>query len=156
MFEAIHGSAPDITGQNVANPSGLINGAIRMLVHIGKAPVAERIYNAWLVATEYGQHTADIYRPGHGMHLVGTSEFADAIIERLGRSPERLRPWSIDSSRDTRISIPEYSRYTGTKTLAGADLYVDWVGDPMSANTIGEDLKLAGRPQQRVDDRGES
>ncbi len=145
MFEAIHGSAPDIAGQNVANPSGLINGALQMLVHIGQAPVAEQIYNAWLTTIEDGQHTADIYRPGHSAHLVGTKEFADAIIERLGRTPTRLRPWSIDSSQDTRISIPAFSRKTGTKTLVGADLFVDWVSEPMDANKIGSDLERLAR-----------
>ena len=47
MFEAIHGSAPDIAGQGIANPSGLILGAIQMLVYIGQPEVAENIHNAW-------------------------------------------------------------------------------------------------------------
>src|ERR1700674_3404785 len=46
MFEAIHGSAPDLAGQHVANPSGLMLGAVMMLVHIGQPEVAERIHNA--------------------------------------------------------------------------------------------------------------
>ena len=141
MFEAIHGSAPDIAGQNKANPSGLINAALQMLVHIGQPDVAEQIHNAWLRTIEDGMHTADIYRPGHSVHLVGTSEFADAIIDRLGQAPERLRRWSIDSDTDTRITIPGYTRHATTKTLVGADLFVDWVGDPMDANVIGTDLE---------------
>src|SRR5713226_7057590 len=48
MFEAIHGSAPGLAGQHVANPSGLMLGAVMMLVHIGQPAVAERIHNAWL------------------------------------------------------------------------------------------------------------
>src|SRR6186997_776365 len=47
MFEAIHGSAPRRAGQNLANPSGLLHGALLMLVHIGQNDVAERINNAW-------------------------------------------------------------------------------------------------------------
>ncbi|MBO6759365.1 MAG: NADP-dependent isocitrate dehydrogenase, partial [Roseivirga sp.] len=47
MFEAIHGSAPDIAGKNMANPSGLLNGACMMLVQLGKADKAELIQNAW-------------------------------------------------------------------------------------------------------------
>ncbi len=46
MFEAIHGSAPDIAGRGIANPSGLLNGAILMLVHVGQPEVAEKIENA--------------------------------------------------------------------------------------------------------------
>src|ERR671910_1830589 len=48
MFEAIHGSAPRRAGQNLANPSGLLMGAVMMLVHIGQTDVAERVHNAWL------------------------------------------------------------------------------------------------------------
>ena len=145
MFEAIHGSAPDIAGENKANPSGLINAALQMLVHIGHPEVAEKMYNAWLRTIEDGMHTADIYRPGHSVHLVGTSDFADAIIERMGQAPVRLRPWSIDTSKDTRIMIPGYTRPEAEKTLVGSDLFVDWVGEPMEASTIGRALEqLAG------------
>jgi len=61
MFEAIHGSAPDIAGKNIANPSGLLQGAIMMLNHIGQADVAEKIQNAWLKTIEDGTHTPDIF-----------------------------------------------------------------------------------------------
>ena len=46
MFEAIHGSAPRRAGQNLANPSGLLLGAVMMLVHIGQSEVAEKVHNA--------------------------------------------------------------------------------------------------------------
>ena len=52
MFEAIHGSAPRRAGQNVANPSGLLHGAILMLNHLGQYDVAERVHNAWLKTLE--------------------------------------------------------------------------------------------------------
>src|SRR6185295_7117024 len=61
MFEAIHGSAPRRAGQNLANPSGLLLGAVMMLVHIGETTVAERVHNAWLRTLEDGIHTYDIY-----------------------------------------------------------------------------------------------
>lgn len=141
MFEAIHGSAPDIAGTKRANPSGLLNGALQMLVHIGQASVAERIHNAWLSTLEAGLHTADIYRPGHSIHLTSTDEFADAVVERLGEVPKKLRPWSIDTSKDTRITIPGYTREPGEKTLVGVDVFVDWIGEPMSANTIGKKME---------------
>src|SRR5262244_3662855 len=54
MFEAIHGSAPRRAGQNLANPSGLMHGALLMLVHIGLPEVGERIHNAWLRTVEDG------------------------------------------------------------------------------------------------------
>ncbi|MBV9264221.1 MAG: NADP-dependent isocitrate dehydrogenase, partial [Candidatus Eremiobacteraeota bacterium] len=75
MFEAIHGSAPRRAGQNLANPSGLLHGAILMLVHIGQAEVAERVHNAWLRTIEDGVHTYDIYEEGTSKQKVGTKEF---------------------------------------------------------------------------------
>lgn len=63
MFEAVHGSAPDIAGKNMANPSGMLNGAIMMLGHMGMHEQATKIKNAWLSTIEEGLHTADIYRP---------------------------------------------------------------------------------------------
>ena len=64
MFEAIHGSAPRRAGQNLANPSGLLLGAVMMLVHIDQPDVAERVHNAWLRTIEDGIHTYDIYKEG--------------------------------------------------------------------------------------------
>lgn len=55
MFEAIHGSAPDIAGKKIANPSGLLNGAIQMLIHINQPESAMLIENAWLKTLEDGK-----------------------------------------------------------------------------------------------------
>src|SRR5213596_2894778 len=52
MFEAIHGSAPRRAGQNLANPSGLLLGAVMMLVHVDLPKIAETIHNSWLVTLE--------------------------------------------------------------------------------------------------------
>lgn len=89
MFEAIHGSAPDIAGKGIANPSGLIHGAIMMLVHIGQADVATKIHNAWLKTIEDGVHTGDIAKGGEA---VGTKAFAEAVIDRLGQKPSSFAP----------------------------------------------------------------
>jgi isocitrate dehydrogenase len=62
MFEAVHGSAPDIAGKGVANPSGLLVAATQMLVHLGHGAIGETIKNAWLCTLEDGIHTPDIYR----------------------------------------------------------------------------------------------
>ncbi|WBL36835.1 NADP-dependent isocitrate dehydrogenase [Tepidiforma flava] len=94
MFEAIHGSAPRRAGQDLANPSGLLLGAVMMLVHIGQADVATRVHNAWLRTIEDGIHTYDIYDPNVSKEKVGTRAFADAVIARLGQEPAHLRPVS--------------------------------------------------------------
>jgi len=91
MFEAIHGSAPRRAGQNVANPSGLLLGGIMMLVHLGLTEEASLVHNAWLSTIEDGVHTYDIYKPNSSKKLVGTREFADAVIERLGKKPKVLK-----------------------------------------------------------------
>src|SRR5213079_332853 len=83
MFEAIHGSAPRRAGQNLANPSGLLHGAILMLVHIGQGQAAERVHNAWLKTIEDGVHTYDIFVEGISKEKVGTKEFGQAVVARL-------------------------------------------------------------------------
>ena len=95
MFEAIHGSAPRRAGQNLANPSGLLLGAVLMLAHIDQPDVATRVHNAWLRAIEDGIHTYDIYKEGVSKEKVGTREFAAAVVARLGRGPEHLTPTRI-------------------------------------------------------------
>src|SRR5881398_3563879 len=91
MFEAIHGSAPRRAGQNLANPSGLLLGAVLMLVHIDQPEAAELIHNAWLRSIEDGVHTYDIYKPGTSKEKLGTKEFADAVIARLDQEPHMLK-----------------------------------------------------------------
>src|ERR671924_321427 len=91
LFEAIHGSAPRRAGQNLANPSGLLLGAVMMLVHIGQQDVAERVHNAWLRTIEDGIHTYDVYDEKVSKQKVGTKEFAEAVIERLGQTPQILK-----------------------------------------------------------------
>ena len=123
MFEAVHGSAPDIAGRGVANPSGLINAAVQMLVHLGEAPIAKRIANAWLATLESGLHTADLYREGLSEREVTTDEFTDALIARLGAVPERLRPAAFETRR---ITIPEPTPVTVVRERAGIDVYLCW------------------------------
>ncbi len=52
MFEAVHGSAPDISGKNMANPGGLVSAAVVMLQHLCQLEVAEKIDNAWYKTIE--------------------------------------------------------------------------------------------------------
>jgi isocitrate dehydrogenase len=127
MFEAIHGSAPDLAGQDKANPSGLLQAAILMLNHVGQSTVAERIQNAWLKTLEDGIHTADIYKENQSTELVGTAAFAQAVIERLGELPNILRP--VNYSGYKPIITPAYSRKPPMKKrLLGVDVFVHWNG----------------------------
>src|SRR5271169_5500398 len=91
MFEAIHGSAPRRAGQNLANPSGLLLGSVMMLVHIGQQDIAERVHNAWLRTIEDGVHTYDIFDESVSKQKVGTKQFAQAVVARLGKTPHTLK-----------------------------------------------------------------
>jgi isocitrate dehydrogenase len=127
MFEAIHGSAPRRAGQNLANPSGLLQGAILMLVHIGQNDVAEKVQNAWLKTIEDGIHTYDIFKEGISKQKVGTKEFADAVIERLGQKPTQLK--AVNYEKGSALKIPKYVRKApAKKELLGVDIFVHWSG----------------------------
>ena len=127
MFEAIHGSAPDIAGKDIANPSGLLQGAIIMLNHINQSAVAEKVQNAWLKTLEDGIHTADIYKEGISKSKVGTAEFAKAIINNLGHYPTVLK--QVNYANNTPLHLPKYVRKpAANKTLVGVDVFVHWGG----------------------------
>jgi isocitrate dehydrogenase len=128
MFEAIHGSAPLIAGQNIANPSGLLQGAVMMLNHIGQSDIAQKIQNAWLKTIESGIHTADIYKEGVSKKKVSTSEFAIEVVNHLGEIPAILKP--AVSSNAINIQIPKYKRKPSMKKeLVGVDIFVHWNGE---------------------------
>jgi isocitrate dehydrogenase len=140
MFEAVHGSAPDIAGKDVANPSGLLLAATQLLVHIGEAEIAERIKNAWLSTLESGIHTADIYREGLSRREVGTEEFTNAVIERLGERPRQLAPVRYRSGGIHVTPKPHPQR---VKEMQGVDAFLDWTADDRNPNTLGTGLQTA-------------
>jgi isocitrate dehydrogenase len=129
MFEAIHGSAPDIAGKNIANPSGLLHGAIMMLVHLKLPVYATAIHNAWLRTLEDGIHTADIYDEARSTKKVGTKEFAEAIVERLGQKPSNMQP--VEYKEDDDVMSDKVTPVTviscaEKKELVGVDVYLHW------------------------------
>jgi isocitrate dehydrogenase len=127
MFEAIHGSAPRRAGQNLANPSGLFLGAILMLVHIDQPDVAELAHNAWMKTLEEGIHTYDMFNEGTSEEKVGTKEFAEAVVARLGQKPETLKPVTYAANVADTDPKPIYSTPTPqAKELVGVDIFLDW------------------------------
>jgi isocitrate dehydrogenase len=125
MFEAIHGSAPRRAGQNMANPTGLLHGALLMLVHINQSSVAERIHNAWLKTIEDGIHTYDIYEEGRSKQKVGTKEFAEAVVKRLGQRPEKLKAVTYAATKAGALKPPSPAP-SAKRDLVGVDIYVEW------------------------------
>jgi isocitrate dehydrogenase len=154
MFEAIHGSAPDIAGKKIANPSGLINAAVMMLAHINQAEVGDIIKNAWLKTIEEGYHTADIYKEGNSKKKVSTSEFAQEIIKRLGQKPKTFVISTL-SKGNGKIEIPVYKRKTQKQILVGVDVFVNWKGnDPIIIGDILSKINAYNLKLKMITNRG--
>ncbi len=128
MFEAIHGSAPRRAGQNLANPSGLLQGAIMMLVHLGQPEVAENVHNAWLKTIEDGIHTYDIFSEEHSKQKVGTSEFAAAVSERVGQKPQTLKSVTYRKEGSGAIEVQITPTTPAEKAIVGVDVFIHKLG----------------------------
>jgi isocitrate dehydrogenase len=155
MFEAIHGSAPRRAGQNLANPSGLLLGAVLMLVHIDQPEVAAKVHNAWLRTIEDGVHTYDVFTEGVSSAKVGTKEFAAAVIERLGQKPNILKAVTYAHRPTLAKAAAQSDRAAVASDLKGIDVFVYWPS--RSANGLAEAVgKLAGDglSLQMIDNRG--
>lgn len=131
MFEAVHGSAPDIAGQGIANPSGLLLGAVLMLNHIGQNDIAAKVHNAWFKTIEDGIHTGDIYDADLSKEKVGTEGFTKAVIERLGQKPEKFAVVDYGEGGGEGMKLPPLKpRVTQKKELVGVDIFLNWEGKP--------------------------
>jgi isocitrate dehydrogenase len=148
MFEAIHGSAPDIAGKNIANPCGLLNASVMMLNYLGLHGHATTIHNAILKTIEDGVHTRDIAGPYTAIHA-GTKEFTAEVIARLGDKPSKLPAvdYATQHSNEGTLqrknvqgpsfTVPETPlRPSPKKEFVGVDIFVDW--DPPSGRNPDE------------------
>ncbi len=148
MFEAIHGSAPDIAGKGIANPSGLLLGAVMMMVHIGQSEVAAKVHNAWLRTIEDGIHTGEIFRAGVSKEKVGTDGFSKAVIERIGQEPRTLKIVDYSGVPAGGMKIPDLKpRKEEEKLRVGVDVSVNWDGaaEELARRIlpcVGNDLEL--------------
>ncbi len=155
MFEAIHGSAPRRAGQNVANPSGLLLAGVMMLAHIGQPDVAARVYNAWLKTIEDGIHTYDIFTEGVSRQKVGTSEFAEAVISRLGEVPVTLKPATYATSQSMHLWQAGNRDNKPEKRLVGVDVFLDWErGSPDDLGTALSQISGGPLHLQIITNRG--
>lgn len=140
MFEAIHGSAPDIAGQDIANPSGLLGGAILMLTHIGQNEAATRIHNALLKTLEDGVHTGDIYKEGSSKQKAGTKDFAEAVCARIGEKPGHFDAVDYGSSNARKAMKLAVSMPKAKKEVIGVDLFADIPGG-CAAKELGRKME---------------
>ncbi|HEY1249640.1 MAG TPA: NADP-dependent isocitrate dehydrogenase [Thermoanaerobaculia bacterium] len=153
MFEAIHGSAPRRAGQNLANPSGLLLGGVMMLVHIGQPDAAERVHNAWLKTIEDGVHTYDVFKDGVSKQKVGTKEFAEAVVARLGQKPERLKAVTYghvgtDAAAAKSAAPAGQAPPSPKQETVGIDVYVAWKSQDTDA--LAARLLPLGQPEFKL------
>ncbi|HEV8052410.1 MAG TPA: NADP-dependent isocitrate dehydrogenase [Parachlamydiaceae bacterium] len=123
MFEAIHGSAPRRAGQNMANPSGLILASVLMLVHVGLNEAASLVHNAWLRTIEDGIHTYDIFEDGVSKEKVGTKEFANAVVDRIGQMPQKLKVAHYTDSKNLHKETKKSATNVKKETV-GVDVFI--------------------------------
>lgn len=154
MFEAVHGSAPDIAGKGIANPSGLINAAVLMLYHIGQGECAAKIGNSLLYTLENGEHTGDIVKAGQ--KALSTMEFAEAVVRNLGKSPKVLTPFASGSGKPVKLPRAEDTTQSiRTKRLTGVDVFIDFDSDDITQ--LGAKITQCGSarlPLEFVSSRG--
>ncbi len=140
MFEAIHGSAPDIAGKDIANPSGIMNSSVMMLAHLNMPEKAEMVRNAWLKALEDGIHTPDIHHDSISKEKVGTKAFAEAVKKRLGEEPQTMRSERFQKT-DQGITLKEPERHGhNERKLAGVDVFLYWDESDRDPNVLGQRL----------------
>ena len=134
IFEAVHGSAPDIAGKNKANPTALILSAAMMLRHIGEGKAANDVEQAVLVTLESGVRTSDM--PGFGKPI-STTEFADLVISNLGKVSDTSAARTFEPvklpARSSKVAAVEVE----ARKVTGLDVYVETTLQPQE---LGEEL----------------
>ena len=140
MFEAVHGSAPDIAGRGIGNPLGLLNAGVMMLQHLGEIEAAERVANAWLTTLEDGIATGDLQLAERSRPAASTSELRDAVIERLGRRPSQLQPF-VAAKAAFRMPVVK-QRDAAQRECVGVDVFVRWNEAGRRVEYLADALKL--------------
>lgn len=153
IFEAVHGTAPDIVGQNKANPTALLMSGIMMLRHVGQVDVAHIIENALLYTLEQGYHTADV--KGDASKQLGTREFADTVVKNIGRIPSQpVKYHKVGKKLQSLNGIPRPSEnkmlltpFQGQAEVGGADFFIESIEQPdqvarIFESAIGEKLEI--------------
>ncbi|MFI5154906.1 MAG: isocitrate/isopropylmalate family dehydrogenase [Chitinophagales bacterium] len=136
IFEAVHGTAPDIAGKNIANPTALLLSGIAMLRHLGLMQNAAVIENALLYTLEKGQHTGDF--GDKNTTALNTTQFADAIIKNFGKTP-------VHGAKPVLSNMPV------TQTVFKLDQNPMMVSKELSSEKIiGVDMFIASEEQPEV------
>lgn len=151
IFEAVHGTAPDIAGKNIANPTALLLSGLSMLRHLGFMENAATIENALLYTLESGVHTGDF--GDKSIASVNTTEFANAIIGNFGKLPAHGAKPTMPNKpiTPTHFKLEEnpliMSKEAANEAIVGVDFFVEFAGQPNDVadkclNVIGDKFKL--------------
>lgn len=129
IFEAVHGTAPDIAGKNIANPTALLLSGLAMLRHLGLMQNAAEIENALLYTLESGAHTGDF--GDKSKPSLNTTEFADTIISNFGKMPE-VNPKPLLPNMPATVTHFKLeknpmlvSKEMSEETIAGVDMFIE-------------------------------
>ncbi len=147
IFEAVHGTAPDIAGQGKANPTAMILSTVMMLRHMDEFEIADKIENAVVHTLEEGISLTGDIAP-KGLKPSSTSEFTDAIIANLGQTAEELKKRDRKPLKLPNVSSEPVMVSVDSKRVVGVDIHIDsdqkpgTIGEQMEALADGEQLKL--------------
>ena len=129
IFEAVHGTAPDIAGKNIANPTALLLSGLAMLRHLGQMEPAGRIENALLYTLEQGYRTGDF--GDRSKPACNTTEFAQAIVSHFGKAPSNgakpILPNTpmVNTSFKLEKNPLIMSREMEEEVIVGVDMFVE-------------------------------
>ncbi len=146
IFEAVHGTAPDIAGKNIANPTALLLSGIGMLRHLGLMESAVTIENALLYTLEQGVHTGDF--GDKSKPAVNTTDFAKAIIQNFGKQPEQGAKTLLPDTpfTETHFKLEKNpmmeSAETEKEKIIGVDFFIESNDQPI--NIANKCLRHAG------------
>jgi isocitrate dehydrogenase len=129
IFEAVHGTAPDIAGKNIANPTALLLSGLAMLRHLGYMLNAAVIENALLYTLEQGVRTGDF--GDKNKPALNTTQFAEAIIGNFGKMPgQNAKPLLANMpATPTHFRLEKnpmlVSKEMEQETIIGVDMFVE-------------------------------
>ncbi len=145
IFEAVHGTAPDIAGKNIANPTALLLSGISMLRHLGLMENAAIIENALLYTLESGVHTGDF--GDKSIPALNTTDFANTIIKNFGQVPRvNAKPILPNMPKTTTLFRLEknammISKEMEDEQIVGVDMFIESAEQP---NVIAQKCELHG------------
>src|SRR5207249_7140785 len=126
-----------------------------LLVHIDQPEAAERVHNGWLKTLEEGVHTYDVYTEGQSKQKVGTKEFADAVIARMGKTPQTLKAAKYSHRQPRQAGKAATAQAAPRTQLVSIDLFLEWPSrDPNQLAQALRKVNVDGLPLSIISNRG--